>query len=78
MKALRIIISPIVFLISMGAMIIFPGVICFLLGASVIIGKFLQGKTNEVGKKDWFMTFLIITFPILNTLRFIKDGTFIE
>lgn len=62
----------------MGAMILFPGVICFLLGAGVIIGKFFQEKTNEIGKEDWLMTFLIITFPILNTLQFIKDGTFIE
>lgn len=78
MKVIRIILSPIVFLISLGAMIIFPGIICFGLGLMNIIGKILQERYSEVDKSDWSTTFILITFPIMNTSQFIKNGNFLD
>lgn len=78
MKVIRIILSPIVFLISLGAMILFPGIICLGLGLMHIIGKTLQNKYSEVDKSDWFFTFILITFPIMNTYQFIKNGNFLD
>lgn len=75
---LRILLSPIVFLISLGIMIIFPGTICLIIGLILSIGKSLGMNIED----DWdtliTMTTSIIWFPFVNSFTWIKEAKFLE
>ena len=59
----RILLSPLIFFISLWAMIIFPGTLSLLL----IIAKALGVNINDDWEDLITMTTLIFWFPILNT-----------
>ena len=75
---LRILLSPIVFLISLGIMIIFPGTICLIIGLILSIGKSLGMNIEDDWEDLITMSTLIIWFPILNTYIWITEAKFIE
>jgi len=74
----RILFNPLVFLISLRIMIIFPGTICLIIGLILSIGKFLGMNIED----DWdtliIMTTLIIWFPFVNSFTWIKEAKFLE
>lgn len=74
----RILLSPLIFFISLLAMIIFPGTLSLLMGTLLMIAKALEVNIDD----DWndliTMTTLIIWFPILNTYIWITEAKFIE
>ena len=74
----RILLSPVVFLVSLVAMVIFPGTIRFLLGIVCIIVKLLGGQVKEDWEDILTMTTMIIWFPFVNTFKWIVEAKFIE
>ena len=74
----RILLSPVIFLLSLGIMIIFPGTICLIFGLVLSIGKILGVNIDD----DWdtliTMTTLIIWFPFVNSFTWIKEAKFLE
>lgn len=70
----RILLSPLIFFISLWAMIIFPGTLSLLL----IIAKALGVNINDDWEDLITMTTLIFWFPILNTYTWITEAKFLE
>lgn len=77
-KILRIIVSPIVFIFCTAVMILFPGVLCFIMGMGQLISfLFIKDKDFNI-QETLFFTFMIITFPVISTIEFIKTGKTLE
>lgn len=74
----RILLSPLIFLISLGAMVLFPGTMALLLGGILIIGKLLGIKIEEDWESLIVISTIIIWFPIVNTYTWITKAKFIE
>lgn len=69
-KALRIIFSPIVFIVSMLAGIAIPiWVISFMLGIGAIFYQWIMNKEKDEGL--WEFTFAFLTFPYMQSVNFI-------
>lgn len=74
----RILLSPLIFFISLWAMIIFPGTLSLLMGTLLIIAKTLGVNIDDDWKSLITMTTLIFWYPILNTYTWITKAKFLE
>lgn len=70
LKIARIILSPLIYLIWFGAMSLFLGELCLLMGLGSGLYMFLMGKKIEL--EHWGFTFVWIVGPYIETLNFIK------
>lgn len=59
---------------SVGVMILFPGFLCLFLGMFAFIQNIFKDKPEKLGREHWLFTFALITYPIINTIQFIKTG----
>lgn len=75
---LRIIVSPIIFMISLGMMILFPGFLLFGMGIGQIIFKSLGGDVDDSYKDLLFVTFIGIIFPFINTYSWIMEAKMLD
>ena len=70
----RILLSPLIFFISLWAMIIFPGTLSLLLIIAKALGVNIDDDWNDLIT----MTTLIFWCPIVNTYTWITKAKFIE
>lgn len=73
---LRVIVSPLIFITSLGMMTLFLGPLTFLLGILNIFGGLILGKLPE--RMDIIMTFSWIIYPVANTRSYILYCKFID
>ena len=73
-KAVRILFSPIIFILSFAAMLVLPGWICLSVGVTRILAKAMGIDVYEP-YKDLFITSLtMFWFPFANTEEFIVNA----
>lgn len=75
---LRIILSPIVFFISFGAINLFPGPFLFMMSIIQIVSKLLGIKVDEDWDELILFLFVWIIYPYENTKSFIIHSKFID
>lgn len=74
----RIILSPIVLLISFAIMLVFPALICMITGITIAIQKLLGMENDETWLEILLLTLTGIIYPIMNTRNFIINAKFID
>ena len=74
---LRIIVSPIVFFVTFGALTIFIGPLALLLGVPTIIMKLLGVHQEESYEDLLIFSSVWLWVPFINTFSFIKKAKFI-
>ena len=75
---LRILTSPLIFALSLAAMILFPGTISFLMGIGILFEKIVGCYIDESYKEILTITFMFIIYPVINTKEYILTGNFVE
>jgi hypothetical protein len=74
--ALRIIFCPLVFFLWVGAMTLFLGPLCLMLGIGNLSGYLFRNPSEHDDiKEDLMFTFAWIIFPILGTRNFLLTGS---
>lgn len=74
---LRILFTPVVFLLWLGMMSLFIGPFSFILGCGQLVGFFFK-ESNEDLLETLRVTFVWILVPIYSTYNFIKTGTIFD
>jgi hypothetical protein len=75
---LRILTSPLIFALSLAAMIIFPGTMAFLMAVIVLFNKLVGGDVDDSYNEIITMMFMFIIYPVINTKHYILTGNFVE
>lgn len=75
MKAIRILLSPFVFLVLVIIMIL-PGTFALVMGIISSIHLLITAKKNIDWKNQIIYTFSIIWYPTYTTIQYIKKGKF--